>query len=102
MGKHRKKPTQEQIDFRNRVLRRSINQLNKKYPFSPNLIQEDLIKQQFYYIDNCIFWINEFINGRVSKDNLLSTADSLIIAGNNLKNILNNPTPAGKEQDKQQ
>lgn len=41
------------------------------------LTDDDKINKCFYYLNNCVFWINEYIEGRVDKKQLLETAKAI-------------------------
>lgn len=65
MGRRKKQLTQEQIDWRNSVLRGKIKSIVKAEKM-PDVIltDDDKINTCFYYLNNCIFWINEWVIGK--------------------------------------
>lgn len=77
MGRRKKQLTQDQIDFRNSILRGEVTPVKIIEPVKIILSDEDKIRQNFYYLNNCIYWINEYIYGRVDKSQLLKTAKAL-------------------------
>lgn len=77
MGRHKKQLTQEQIDFRNGILRSRVKPIKKTDNPATVLSNEDKIRQSFFYLNNCIYWINEYIDGRIGKDRLLETARAI-------------------------
>jgi hypothetical protein len=76
--------TKEQIDFRNSILRGKINRVKnaEKNPGQPEpnqekefvLTKDDEIRKCFFYLNNCVFWLNEYIDGKGDKARLLETA----------------------------
>lgn len=86
MGRHKKELTQEQIDFRNSILKRKINSVKvvKKFGLLDTvpkvLTPEDELQKCFWYMDNCVYWLNQYIEGRESMTRLLETA--IAIQGN--------------------
>ena len=77
--------TQEQIDWRNSILRGKIESIKKvdklpevvhtpKEEIPPIITKEDEILKCFFYLNNCVFWVNEYIDGIVDKKRLLETA----------------------------
>lgn len=78
MGRRKKVLTKEQNDFRNSILRGKVRGLSKSDPpVQPILTDEEKIMQHFFYINNCVYWINEYIDGRRDKNRLLETAIAL-------------------------
>lgn len=89
MGRRKKWLTQEQIDFRNSILRGKIKEVKvvENIPVSI-LSYEDKFRQCFYYTNNCIYWLNEFIDGRIDKTRLLHVAKSLQLNGRQLELLI--------------
>lgn len=77
MGR-RKKLTQEQIDWRNSILKGKVASVRKAKKI-PNTIltDDDKIRKCFFYLNNCVFWVNEYIEGRSTKLRLLEIAKAL-------------------------
>ena len=71
----KKQLTQKQIDWRNSILIGKVKSVVKaeKMP-AIVLSDDDKIKECFYYFNNCVFWVNEYIEGRADKNRLLETA----------------------------
>jgi hypothetical protein len=90
--------TKEQIDFRNSVLRGKVSRVKnaEKNPGQPELNQEkepvltkeDEIRKCFFYLNNCIFWVNEYIDGKENEERLLETARSIILNALKLEELL--------------
>lgn len=78
MGRHKRQLTQDQIDWRNSILRGKVKSVIKaeKEPEAV-LSNDDQIRKCFYYLNNCVFWVNEYIEGRVDKKRLLETAKAI-------------------------
>lgn len=89
MGRHKKQLTQEQIDWRNSILRVKVNSVVKSEKM-PDVVlsDEDKIRKCFFYLNNCVFWVNEYIEGRVDKSRLLETAKALQGNAKNLELLL--------------
>lgn len=91
MGRRKKilQLTQEQIDWRNSILRKKISTV-KKAEVKPQVIltDEDKIRKCFFFLNNCVFWINEYIDGMVDKKRLLETAIALQSNGRDLEKLL--------------
>lgn len=71
--------TDEQLKYRE-CLKRKIDKINVKIlqpKIEPDLTLEDIIGNKFYYLNNCIFWINEFQEGRVDMNRLYQTLDAI-------------------------
>ena len=79
MGRRKKvyQLTQEQIDWRNRILKRKRDSVVQSEIITKPVLSDDKIKKCLYYINNCVFWVNEYIDGKVDKDRLLETAKAL-------------------------
>jgi hypothetical protein len=77
MSKIKKQLTQEQIDYRNNILRGKVKQIKKTEERVEIVTDEDKIRQCFFYLNNCVFWINEYIDGNESKERLLLTAQAI-------------------------
>ncbi len=89
MARRKKGLTQAQIEWRQSILKGRINSVKKAAaPVERVLTDEDKINQCFYYLDNCVFWANEYIDGRVDKIKLLSVAKYLQENGRSLELIL--------------
>lgn len=97
MGRRKKNYTltQEQINFRKSILRGRVSSIKKAEvkPEAQVLTHEEEIQTCFYYINNCVFWINEYIDGNPSetKERLLKTAQSLQMMGKRLEKLLTKP-----------
>lgn len=89
MGRRKKQLTQEQIDWRNSILRGKVQSVVKaeKMP-DVFLSNDDKINTCFYYLNNCVFWVNEYIEGRVDKKRLLETAIAIQGNAKKLENLL--------------
>lgn len=89
MGRRKKQLTQEQIDWRNSILRGKVKSVVKAEKM-PDVIlsDDDKIRKCFYYLNNCVFWVNEYIEGRVDKARLLETAKALQGNAKNLELLL--------------
>lgn len=89
MGKSKKPLTQEQIDWRNSILRGKVKPIIKAEVLPEKILSnEDLINKNFYYLNNGIFWINEYIEGRADKNRLLHTARALQENAKELEKLL--------------
>jgi hypothetical protein len=78
MARRKKQLTQEQIDWRNSILRGKVKSIIKAEKMPDNILSnDDKIKQCFYYLNNCVYWLNEYIEGRVDKSELLKTAQAI-------------------------
>lgn len=70
--------TQEQIDWRNSILRGKVKSVSKAEKMPDFVLSDDdKLKKSFYYLNNCVFWVNEYIEGRIDKLRLLETAKAL-------------------------
>lgn len=83
-----KQLTQEQIDWRNSILRGKIKQINIEQPLKQDDPDADKIRQCFYYLNNCVYWINKYINGGVDKKSLLEISRAMKEHATNLERIL--------------
>jgi len=94
MGRHRKQLTQEQIDFRKSILRGRVSSVKKaEKPVHFQLTEDEKIQQCFYYLNNCVYWVNEYIEGRVDKNRLLETSTALQGNAKKLELLLTPKTP---------
>ena len=88
MGRRKKQLTQEQIDWRNSILRGRVKSV--LITEKPDVIfnDDDQIRKCFYYLNNCVFWVNEYIENRVDKSRLLETAKALQFNAKKLEILL--------------
>jgi len=78
MERKKKQLTQAQIDYRNSILRSKVQAVKKAdEPVKQVLSDDDKIRQCFYYLNNCVFWVNEYIGGNSDKLQLLKTAQAM-------------------------
>lgn len=85
-------PSESEIEWRDAILRRNADPVKLPPETQPLILtHEDEIKRCFYYINNCVYWINQYIDGNVDKANLLKTAQSIELMGKKLQNVLNKP-----------
>ena len=89
MARHKRQLTQEQIDWRNSILRTKMRSV-KKAEIIPiqDISREDKIRKCFYFLNNCVYWINEYIDGNIDEDRLLKTAKAIQGNARDLENIL--------------
>jgi hypothetical protein len=95
MGRRRKYAlTQEQIDFRNSILRKKIITI-KNVDKEPRVIltPDDEIKKWLWYINNCIFWINQYQDGKMERYLLKNTMQSLKYNAEKIEAIISRLTP---------
>jgi len=87
--KKKKILTQEQIDYRKNLFKKSISPI-KQSDSAPSaaLTDDDKISQCFYYLNNCVFWINEYIDGNIDKNKLLETALAIQNNGKKLEKLM--------------
>lgn len=84
--------TREQIEWRDSILRRRVIHVNKAAELTKATLlnDEDKLRRHFYYLNNCVFWVNEYIDGKVDKKRLLETALAMKLNAANLeKDLLN-------------
>lgn len=90
MGRHKKQLTQEQIDWRNSILRGKVDKVKIEVkPPEFALTEDDKLRQCFYYMNNCVYWVNRYIDGDLDKKRLLETVKAIQVNAKNLETILN-------------
>lgn len=81
MGRIKKtKLTFAQIEYRNSLLKGKVDSVKaaEKIPdLKPALTNDEEIGKCFYYLNNCVYWVNQYIDGRVNKQRLLETARAM-------------------------
>ena len=91
MKKNHRYYTPEQLEWRDAILKKKkvqrievplINSIS-----NPNTTEEKIF-DCFYYMNNCVFWINEFLNRRADRKKLLSVSKSLQALAADLEKIL--------------
>ena len=94
MGRKKKQLTQAHIDWRNAILRGKVTRIKKAdEPIEVPVSSVDEINRCFYYLNNCVFWINEYIDGRVNNTRLLTTAQAIKETAIKLETILKTDQP---------
>ena len=82
--------TQEQIDYRKDLLIKRVSRIKRSKsppPLMP-ITEEDKISNCLYYMDNCVYWINEYIVGNVDKKKLLEAVLAIQSNGKKLEMLL--------------
>lgn len=91
MRRYRKALTQEQIDFRRAILRgrlSGVKNASKSKEIESITTKEDKLCNCFYYLNNCIFWVNRYIDKEIDDKRLLETAEAIRQIGEKIKSIL--------------
>lgn len=89
MSKRKKQLTQEQIDWRNSILRGKVKPIIKSEKMLDVIVTiDDKINNNVYYLNNGIFWINEYLEGRADKKRLLHTAKAMQENAKELEKLL--------------
>lgn len=85
--------TKEQDAFRAAILKGKAPSVKKKSPVVSAILNQPkrpTVVDELYYLDNCLFWIQEYAAGRTSKERVLKSIDSMIMLSNKLKQIIIN------------